>query len=137
MVTGRPTVMTDEVVRKLEEGFCAGLTDEQACLYADISKPTLYDYCNKYPEFSNRKEILKEQPLIRAKLNVTKNINSGDLTDSKWYLERKGKKEFSLRTENDLNIGNKDNKPFELSNLSVEQIKELLKQESNNTNGVE
>ena len=35
--------------------------------------------------------------------------------------------EFSLKQEIDTNIGNKDNKPFELSNLTVEEIKELLK----------
>jgi len=107
MPAGRPTVVTEDVLRKLEEGFCAGLTDLQCCLYADIPASTFYDYCRNNPEFSNRKEILKDQPLIRAKLNVTKNINMGDLTDSKWYLERKGKKEFSLRTENDTTLGGK------------------------------
>ena len=107
MVTGRPTVMTETILQKLEEGFCAGLTDEECCLYANICTSTLYNYCNDNKDFLERKELLKRQPLIRAKLNVTKNINMGDLTDSKWYLERKGKKEFSLRTENDTTLGGK------------------------------
>lgn len=44
---GRPTKMTQGTVKKLEEAFLRGLSDEEACLYADISKPTLYDYCDK------------------------------------------------------------------------------------------
>lgn len=119
MVIGRPTVMTEAIVSKLEEGFAFGLTDRECCLYAGICHQALYDYCNKHPEFTDRKEMLKDQPLLRAKLNITKNINNGDLTDSKWYLERKGKKEFSLRTETDSNIDMKVQITME------EDIKEL------------
>lgn len=136
-MTGRPTVMTEDTLRKLEEAFLMGLTDIEACLYANIGQSTLYDYCRDNTEFSERKEMLKQQPKIKAKINLTKSIDNGDLYDSRWYLERKAKEEFSTKQEIDNNIGNKDNKPFELSNLSVEQIKELLKQEKNNTSSVE
>ena len=96
---GRPTVMTQEVIAKLEYGFMKGLTDLECCLYADISKDALYDYCNKYPEFSDRKEELKKNPSVKAKLNVTEAIEQGDVDLSKWYLERKNKDEFSLKQE--------------------------------------
>ncbi|WP_235480712.1 hypothetical protein [Streptococcus suis] len=58
---GRPTKMTQGTVKKLEEAFLRGLSDEEACLYANISKPTLYDYCKKNPQFSDRKELLKQR----------------------------------------------------------------------------
>lgn len=129
MPAGRPKVITDEVVAKLEEAFLYGLTDLEACLYADISKNTLYRYIEENEEFRDRKELLKKQPLIKAKLNINKDIINGDINTSKWYAERKGRDEFSLKQEVDL--GNKDNIPFQhnFSNLTVEDIKELLKKE--------
>ena len=96
---GRPTVITPEVLRKLEYGFLRGLTDVECCLYAGISKQALYDYCNKNPDFTDRKEDLKKQPSVQAKLNVTEAIDNGDIDLSRWYLERKNKDEFSLKQE--------------------------------------
>jgi Ca2+-binding EF-hand superfamily protein len=56
---GRPTVMTQETIQKLEQAFAFGSTDEEACFYANIGKSTLYDYIKANPEFSERKEALK------------------------------------------------------------------------------
>lgn len=96
---GRPTVMTKETIQKLEYGFLKGLTDEQCCCYADISTSTLYNYCNDNPEFMERKEQLKNNPTIKAKLNIVEAIEQGDRDISKWYLERKEKNEFSTKQE--------------------------------------
>ena len=41
---GRPTVMTDEVIRILEEAFSNDATDEQACFLANISPSSLYKF---------------------------------------------------------------------------------------------
>ena len=98
-LVGRPTVVTPEVVAKLEYGFMRGMNDTEACLYADISRSAFYDYCNKNPEFTDRKEELKKQPSVKAKLNVTEAIEQGDVDLSKWYLERRNKDEFSLKQE--------------------------------------
>lgn len=94
---GRPTVMTEEVLRKLEYAFMRGLTDIEACLYADIGTTTLYDYCKENPEFAERKEALKKHPTAKARLNVTEAIEKGDADLSKWWLERKAKDEFSTK----------------------------------------
>ncbi|HGR8341521.1 TPA: hypothetical protein ACL6LC_001802 [Streptococcus pneumoniae] len=83
---GRPTKMTQGTLRKLEELFVRGLSDEEACLLADIGTTTLYDYCKENPEFSERKELLKQRVKIRAKLNISKAIEDGDTDLSKWYL---------------------------------------------------
>lgn len=93
----RPPKITESVVNKLEEGFAMGFTDSEACLYADISRQTFYDYLKKNPEFADRKEHLKDQPKMKAKINIVKSIQKGDVTDSKWYAERKSKDEFSLK----------------------------------------
>lgn len=97
MPAGRPTKMTPQTVAKLEEAFSFGCTDIEACLYADIHKQTLYDYCEKYPEFTDRKETLKKHPTMVARKNLVRSINKGEVEDSKWYLERKSKAEFSSK----------------------------------------
>lgn len=96
---GRPSIMTKEVVEKLEHAFINGLNDQEASFYAGIDKGTLYNYCNDNPFFSTRKEMLKRSLVVRSKFNIAAVINEGSVLDSKWLLERKAKDEFSLRSE--------------------------------------
>ena len=103
---GRPTVITPEVLRKLEYGFMRGMTDVEACLYAEISKTALYEYCGKNPAFAERKEELKKHPSVQAKLNVTEAIENGDVDLSKWYLERRNKDEFSQKQQIEADVSN-------------------------------
>lgn len=96
---GRPTVMTEDVLQKLEYAFMRGLTDVEACLYADIGTTTLYNYCEENPAFRERKEELKQHPTAQARLNVAEEIEKGNAEMSKWWLERKAKNEFSTKQE--------------------------------------
>jgi len=96
---GRPTVMTPETIAKLEQAFTMDMTDLEACLYTNIAKTQLYDYQNKNPEFKDRKELLKNSLSLKAKAILAKKINDGDAMDAKWWLERRRKREFSLRQE--------------------------------------
>lgn len=102
MAGGRPTVVTEEVLRKLEEAFSYGCTDLEACLHANIGKSTLYDYQEANPAFAERKQELKENIKLHARLNLSHSIlNEKSVDDSKWYLERKCKNEFSTKVENE------------------------------------
>lgn len=101
---GRPTVMTKETVAKLEYGFSKGLSDVQACLFAGINRTTLHRYCEENPEFRNRKEELKNNPSMKAKLVITEAIDNGDRDIAKWYLERKEKAEFSTKLEQEVKV---------------------------------
>lgn len=94
---GRPTIMTDDTIKKLEEVFALGGSDSEACFYANISKQTLYNYQKEHPEFVDRKEALKEKPILKARQTVVKALD--DPKDAQWFLERKRKEEFSLRSE--------------------------------------
>lgn len=102
---GRPTVMTPEVVNKLEQAFSMGCSDLEACLFADISKQTLYDYQAKYPEFADRKAMLKETLVLKARSVIATSLNNKDENTAKWYLERKRKDEFSTKVENHFSGG--------------------------------
>jgi len=92
---GRPTVMTPDIVSKLETGFSNDLTDLEACLYAGISRSTLVRYEEQNPEFRHRKELLKGALAVKAKNTVAKKINSGDFNAAKWWLETRRKNEFN------------------------------------------
>lgn len=89
---GRPTVVTEEVLRKLEDAFAIGCTDLEACVYANISKTTLYKYQSENPDFAERKEELKEKPILKARMTVVSSLSKPDYAFK--FLERKRKKEF-------------------------------------------
>ncbi len=102
-MAGRPTVVTPEVVLKLEEAFALGCSDREACFFADISNDALYGYCKRNPGFTDRKEQLKERPIFLAR----KSLIDGVQEDPKLalaYLERKKKTEFSLKHEIDATL---------------------------------
>ncbi len=98
---GRPTKMTPEVIKKLEEAFALDCTDGEACFYADISTQTLYTYQNNVPEFLERKRELKERPFLKARQTIIKNLDQPE--HAKWYMERKKKSEFAQKLEQDHN----------------------------------
>jgi hypothetical protein len=86
---GRPTIMTESTIHKLEEAFTFGATDLEACCHADISKSTLYNYCEANPEFVERKETLKNQPTMKAKRIITNALDSDDLNTAHRVIDRK------------------------------------------------
>lgn len=97
--TGRPTAMTPETINKLKEGFAQGFSVRNACIWADISQDTYFNYCKKNSRFSEQCKTLQQKPLIKSILVINKALNDGDVNTAKWYAERKAKDEFSTRTE--------------------------------------
>lgn len=85
---GRPTVITNYVIAKLELAYTAGANNTQACDFANISQDAFYDYIKKHPEFSEKIEHWKQRLKLRAKINIKNAINDGDKDMSKWYLEK-------------------------------------------------
>jgi hypothetical protein len=69
-----------------------GCTDKEACLYADIAPTTLYNYQLDHPEFVERKETLKDKPVLKARTTVYNSLNVAQT--AQWYLERKKKDKF-------------------------------------------
>ncbi len=96
---GRPTVMTLDTLQKLEDAFSIGATDREACLIANISSQSLYNFQKENPDYIERKEKLKDMPKYKARMNIVEAINAKNLSVSQWYAERKAKDEFSQRTE--------------------------------------
>lgn len=116
---GRPTVMTSEIVAKLEEAFAWGCSDTEACLWADIAPATLYKYQDKNPEFTERKASLKEKPILLARQSVIKGMRGSPELALK-FLERRKKDEFSIKTEVE-NSGEVTHKWEELTDEELER----------------
>ena len=95
---GRPTIFTRELLDKLEYVFALGGTDKEACLFAAVSPAALYIYQQKNPDFVERKDLLKESPVLAARESVVKSLKRNPELALK-FLERKKKDEFSLRSE--------------------------------------
>ena len=102
---GRPTVITPEIIAKLEQAFSLGCSDLEACIYADIGKTALYDYQEKNPEFTERKEMLKQKLVLKARVVVAEALKNKDENTAKWYLERKARDEFSVKNVTELEGG--------------------------------
>ena len=95
---GRPKAIDEITLQKLEGAFANGAIDIQACFIANICEQTLYNYQNEHPEFLGRKNALKDMIAYQAKANIKQSLLADDeklkIETSKWYLERKNKKEF-------------------------------------------
>lgn len=108
---GRPSVMDQITLGKLEHAFSLGCTDKEACLFANIAPDTLYYYQSKNPDFCQRKALLKEKPLMKARSTVVESLD--DPNHAEWYLERKSYGEFSSRQS--VELSGKDGKAIEVS----------------------
>lgn len=98
----RPTVINKNVIEKLEDAFLIGCTDTEACLIANIATSTLYKYQEENKEFSERKKLLKSNPVIEARRAVISSFHRRPDIAFK-YLERRQKDEFS-RNSTVLNV---------------------------------
>ena len=101
---GRPTAMTPETINKLEQAFSMGCGDLEACLFANLTPSVLYRYQESHPEFKERKAMLKEKLILKARSVIAESLNNKDENTAKWYLERKRKDEFSTKQENEVNL---------------------------------
>lgn len=81
------------VVTKLEEAFAIGCTDEEACFYAEISRSALFRYMEDNEEFRNRRNALKQKPILKARKTLYDDLDKPD--SAMWFLERKLRDEFS------------------------------------------
>lgn len=126
---GRPTVMTDEVLAILREGFLRGYDDEEACLSANINPSSLYRYCEDHKDFASEKEQLKKNPILKAKYTLLKGIER-DPKLALDYLRSKKRDEFSTRNE----LTGKDGEKLEAQPVLVKFVGLPNGEDNRNTN---
>lgn len=130
---GRPTVITTTVINKLEEVFALDGSIKEACFYADISEDAYYRWIKRNPQFTERFDALRQQPVLAARRNLVEHAKTDPLYSLK-YLERKARKEFAEKQEVSenrpvsLNVYNYFNNPQvkEAVNELEDQLKAIL-----------
>ncbi|WP_299081645.1 hypothetical protein [uncultured Paraglaciecola sp.] len=115
---GRPTVMTDEVVAKLEEGFELGFNKTEACLHAGIARSVLYDYIDATKGYSDRIDVLRTRPSMKAKRVISGAMDQGDAQTARWLLE-KTNKDYNPKTQLDHTTSDGSMKPTTIEIVGV------------------
>ena len=78
-----PGSLSQDVINTLEIAFNLGASDMEACFYAKIRYQQLRDYLKEALEFADRREILKQRPVLEARQTVIKALKE----DPKLALE--------------------------------------------------
>jgi hypothetical protein len=92
---GRPSVINEDIVRKLECALASGFNISFACNYAGISTSTFYEHKALDKEFAYRVRTAEDWATLRARQIVLQAIDNGDVATAKWYLSCKARAEFS------------------------------------------
>ncbi len=85
---GRPTILTKTNVQKVEEAIRLGLSVQEACSHAEISRSTFYNHIQNDERFLDIVNSAKAHVRLKAMTNVLSAIEKGDLKTSMWYLDR-------------------------------------------------
>lgn len=95
--TGRNTKRTPTTQEILLEAVKIGHTDAHACELAGISRETFYVWLKTIPDFS---DTIKKARLFAQDRNmkIIHNAARRTWTAAAWWLERKCKEEFSVKT---------------------------------------
>ena len=90
---GRPTILSEEIVSKLE--YCAAIraTITETCSYAGIARQTYYRWLEENSELSDRLDDLREKPFITARKTVIDNLS--EVPTAFKFLEKVKPEEFA------------------------------------------
>ena len=96
---GRPSVITPDVLSKLEAAFCNDFTDQQAFEHAGISSATYYRWLKQNEEFRERMLRAQSYPVTLAKRALIAAIKEGDGKLALRYLERRQPERYRCKIE--------------------------------------
>jgi hypothetical protein len=66
------------VVQKLEQVWAVDGTDTEAAFFADISPAALCEYLKSHPKIAERKEALKNRPVLLARIAMIESFDGHD-----------------------------------------------------------
>lgn len=96
---GRPTKYSPETVEAICQALREGNTRKDACSVAGISEETFSQWRKRYPEFLDSIEKAEGKAAFYAVNVVRSAMDSGVWQAAAWWLERRRKQDWSLRTE--------------------------------------
>jgi hypothetical protein len=92
---GRPSVLNEDTVRKLESCIASGLGVSASCYLAKISRTAFYENKAIDMEFANRIRFAEEFSTLAARNVILNEIKKGNVRCAMWWLERKARVEFA------------------------------------------
>ena len=92
---GRPSVINEDTVRKLEASLASGFGVSAACYYSGISTSTYYEHLALDKDFSDKMHLAEDWSTFKARQVILQAINNGDIKAAQWWLERKARFEFA------------------------------------------
>lgn len=95
---GRPTKLTPEVRKKMEEAAALDASIPELCFYAGVTKQTYYNWKEQDPEFFDRLDELRNKPVLLARQTIMRGI-AKDPNHAFRYVEKKRPKEFASTTK--------------------------------------
>ena len=106
---GRPPVIDELTLQKLNYAFSIGASDREACNHAGICPATLYNYQKKNPEFLEQKECLKQSIVLRAREALAEQLRSNNEwvknTTAKYLIDKAdGKARQTVSAELDVSV---------------------------------
>ena len=90
---GRPTTLTLEVVDVLEDLLKLGMSITKACDKAGIDRKSYYTRLKEDPAFSYKMGMARVYLEEKARSNVAKTIEEGNVDNSKWFIDHEARKE--------------------------------------------
>lgn len=116
---GRPTKYTPETIKAVTDAIGAGMSIEDACIYADISKDSFYTWKAEYPDFSDAVKKAEINGKLRRILRIDKAGKEGHWQADAWYLERKFPEEYGRKLT--LNISPEHAALLQLAGLTISE----------------
>lgn len=99
---GRPTVMTAEVILKLEEAFKCDATDGEACAFAGIGESTYYAQRDSNEAFREQMDRAKQFPFMLAKKTVMQAMNDKDGGLAMKWLKNRQRDRYHEKVEQEI-----------------------------------
>lgn len=98
----KPRGLKIETWKTIMNGWQNGLSDREVAFLASkdgtayVTEEDVKEWLTD-PEIATMKDFLQCDLLSQAKLNIAENVKSGNVSTSKWLLERKAPDEFSTK----------------------------------------
>lgn len=102
---GRPTKYNDETILIIYKALREGMSRRDACIAAGISEDTFANWLRDKSYFSENIVKKAEYELKHRNIQIIQKAARVTWQAAAWWLERKHKDEFSLKTETELSGG--------------------------------
>lgn len=101
---GRPTELDSIIQQQLFNYLSIGTPIGKCCQLLGIAESTVYNRMQWDKEFEKNVNLSRQTMSLKARNNVNKALENGNLQMTTWYLERKERDEFGNKVEIDQNV---------------------------------